>query len=90
MDEITLAEYELLMKAERLKQIDLDYRCHLIAFLTKAASAEKPAGKGKSKPVYKNFKKFFDYEKRIKEVLTETDETDERFARIKAYRRMEE
>lgn len=53
------------MQAVRLKQIDLDYRNHLQAFLNFAVKAEKKAGKNKTKPVYTRFIKFYDYEKEI-------------------------
>ena len=65
VDRLTIPEYELLMEAERLKQIDMDYRCHLLAWLTFAAKAEKKSGK-KTVPVYREFKKFYDYEKALK------------------------
>lgn len=65
IDQLEVPEYELLMEGVRLKQVDLDYRCHLIAWLTFAAKAEKKAGKGKSVPVFRRFRKFFDYEKAL-------------------------
>lgn len=65
VDRITIPEYELLMEAVRLKQIDHDYRNHLQAFLNFAVKAEKKVGKNKSKPIYGRFKKFYDYEKEI-------------------------
>lgn len=85
-----MAEYELLIKAEKLKQVDLDYRCHLVAYLVKAASAEKPNGKNKTAPVYKNFRKFFDYKKAVRFALDGKDEAAERLQRLKAYRNKEE
>ena len=74
MDRLTIPEYELLMEAAQLKQIDQDYRNHLQAFLNFAVKAEKRAGKGKTKPVYKTFKQFFDYEKRLKEATRKPEE----------------
>lgn len=53
------------MEAVCLKQVDMDYRNHLQAFLNFAVKAEKKNGK-KSKPVYSKFKKFYDYESEIK------------------------
>ena len=50
------------MKSVRLKQIDTEYKLHLQAYLNFAVKAEKKAGKGKSKPVYREFKKFYDNE----------------------------
>lgn len=63
-----MPEYELLMEAVRLKQVDMDYRNHLQAFLNFAVKAEKKSGKNKSKPVYSKFKKFYDYEKELEKV----------------------
>lgn len=65
VDRLTIPEYELLMEAVRLKQVDLDYRNHLQAFLNYSVKAQKKTGKNKSRPVYKKFKKFFDYDKAI-------------------------
>lgn len=74
---MTFPEYKLLMKAVRLKQIDTEYKLHLQAFLNFAVKAEKKAGKGKSKPVYREFKRFYDYEKRLAEVENEGNEGNE-------------
>lgn len=49
------------MEAVRLKQVDMDYRNHLQAWLTFAAKATKKKGK----PVYSRFDKFYNYEKEI-------------------------
>lgn len=68
VDRLTIPEYNLLMEAVRLKQIDIDYRNHLQAFLNFVVKAEKRSGKNKSKPVYDTFKKFYDYEKELKNV----------------------
>ena len=65
VDRLTWPEYHLLMKAVQLKQVDMDYRTHLLAWLTFAAKARKKSGKNKMRPVYTKFKKFFDYEKAI-------------------------
>lgn len=62
------------MESVRLKQIDLDYRNHLQAFLNFAVKAEKKVGKNKSKPVFGKFKKFYDYEKEIAKVTNKGNE----------------
>ena len=49
------------MEAARLKEIDKDYRNHLQAWLNRAVKAEKKSGK-RSKPVFTEFKQFYDYE----------------------------
>lgn len=63
VDRLTIPEYTLLMEAVKLKQIDQDYRNHLQAWLTFSAQATKKKGQ----PVYAKFKKFYDYEKHLKE-----------------------
>lgn len=73
VDRLTLPEYELLMEAEKLKQVDNDYRNHLQAFLNFAVKAERKSGK-KSKPVYSKFKKFYDYEAEIKKATSDNGE----------------
>lgn len=74
MDRLTIPEYNLLMEAVRLKQVDLDYRNHLQAFLNFAVKAEKKTGKGKSRPVYTKFKKFYDYEKEVSKATKKSTE----------------
>jgi hypothetical protein len=80
VDRLTIPEYELLMQAVRLKQVDMDYRNHLQAFLNFAVKAEKKSGK-KSKPVFTKFKRFYDYEKEIAKVTNNSSEKS-RFAGI--------
>lgn len=65
---MTLAQYEILMNALELRQVDEDYKAHRQAFLNFAVQAERSAGKGKTKPVYKCFRQFFDYKKEIEKV----------------------
>ena len=74
VDRLTLDEYNLLMEAVRLKQVDKDYRNHLQAFLNFAVKAQRKTGKDKSKPVYSKFKRFYDYEAEIKKVTNKGNE----------------
>ena len=60
-----MAEYELMMEALELRM--LDESLHQ-AFLNFAVKAEKKAGKGKTKPVYKRFRQFFDFDKELKKM----------------------
>lgn len=62
------------MEAQRLKQVDIDYRNHLQAFLNFAVKAEKKAGKS-SRPIYTRFKKFYNYEEQIKKAMNENGNT---------------
>jgi hypothetical protein len=73
VDRLTIPEYELLMQAVRLKQVDMDYRNHLQAYLNFAVKAEKKSGK-KSKPVYTKFKRFYDYEKELAKVTNKSSD----------------
>lgn len=58
---MTFEEYRLLMEAAQLRQIDMDYRNHLQAWLTFSAQATDRKGK----PIYKKFNKFYDYEEQL-------------------------
>jgi len=58
------------MKAYQLKRIDQEYDMHLQAWLNHVVTASKEQGK-KQVPVFKKFEDFFDYEKRLKEVIGE-------------------
>lgn len=84
VDRLTLPEYELLMEANRLKQVDIDYRNHLQAYLNFAVQAKKKAGKNKEKPVYSTFRKFFDYEKEV-EKAKENKKKKSRFSNLSKF-----
>ena len=68
VDHLTLAEYELMMEALELRMLDESLHEHRQAFLNFAVKAEKKAGKGKTKPVYKRFRQFFDFDKELKKM----------------------
>lgn len=82
VDRLTIPEYELLMEAVRLEQVDMDYRNHLQAFLNFVVKAEKKSGKKKSKPVYDKFSKFYDYEKEVKKISNRDSKEKSRFSGI--------
>lgn len=46
---------------------------HWQAYLNFSVQAEKKAGKYKTKPVYGTFKKFFDYERALKDAMNNGD-----------------
>lgn len=81
VDRLTIPEYNLLMEAVQLKQVDADYRNHLQAFLNFAVKAEKKAGKGKTKPVYRKFKQFYNYEDEVQKI-TKKDKGKSRFSGV--------
>lgn len=80
VDRLTIPEYNLLMDAVRLKQVDLDYRNHLQAFLNFLVKATKGSGKN-AKPAFRNFKRFYDYEKEV-EKATNKGNVKSRFSGI--------
>lgn len=51
-----------------MKWIDRDYRNHLQAFLNFMVQAKKRSGKNSEKPVYRTFKKFYDYKNELDKV----------------------
>lgn len=65
------------MDAVKLKQVDMDYRNHLQAWLTFSAKATNKKGK----PIYKKFSKFYDYEKEV-EKITRKGEKKSRFSEL--------
>lgn len=82
VDLLTFAEYELLMKAVELKEIDLNYHIHLLAFSNFRVKAKKKAGRNKTRPVYSTFKKFFDYEYELNKVL---GKKEDKFSKVKEF-----
>lgn len=88
VDRLTLPEYQLLMKSTSLKMVDMDYRAHQQAFLNFAVQSKKKVGKNKEKPVYSDFKKFYDYEAELARV-DEKDQKPDRFAALKEHMRKE-
>lgn len=86
VDRLTIPEYNLLMKAARLRQVDLDYRNHLQAFLNFSVRAEKRVGKNKSRPIYRTFRKFYDYEAEQKKASGQREQED-RFAALRKFLR---
>lgn len=58
---LSFEEYELLIRAENLKQVDRDYRVHQLAWLPIMAKSEKKVGKNKTRLVYNRFEKFYNY-----------------------------
>lgn len=71
LDDLLLQEYNLLMKAFRLKRLDREREIHLQAWVNNQVKATKKSGRD-VKPYFKDFQKFFDYEKKQKEILVPT------------------
>lgn len=77
-----MREYNILSEAYALKYVDRERDLHELAYLTFSVTATKKSGK----PVYKTFKKFFDYDKELEKVkrhgLEETKRTKNRIETI--------
>jgi hypothetical protein len=72
-------EFELLLKADRLKKVDKDRDIHWQAFQNQQAKATK--GKGNNiKPAYRSFNDFFNYEKELEQVLHPKDESKPKYS----------
>lgn len=85
MDSLTIPEYELLMEAAELKQVDKDYRNHLQAFLNFVVKAEKRVGKNKSRPRFCRFDQFYNYERAVEKITDRGRKKTSRFAGIGKY-----
>ena len=55
---------------------------HRQAFLNLAVQAQKKAGKGKTRPVYRRFKQFFDYDKELDGLKSRKNQKNSRFSGI--------
>lgn len=66
---MTLYEYDLRMKAHRLKEVDREREIYLQAWADCLAGQTKMQGKDKIVPVFRTFEQFYDYDRRIAEVM---------------------
>lgn len=82
MDQLTIAQYEIMMEAYDLRLLDQSLHEHRQAFLNFAVQAEKRAGKGKTSPVYRRFKDFFDYDEELKKIKNRKKKKKTRFSGI--------
>ncbi|EAC2245319.1 hypothetical protein DYU02_02235 [Listeria monocytogenes] len=65
IENMTLSEYQLRIKAYRLKDLDRMKDLHLAAWLNHQAGATNKKGK----PFYKEFKDFFNFEEEQRKIL---------------------
>lgn len=82
VDRLTIAQYEVMMEALELRMLDQDLHEHRQAFLNFAVQAEKKAGKGKTRPVYRRFKQFFDYDTELAKIKNRKRKKKSRFSGI--------
>lgn len=88
IERMTPYEYSLRVRAYNREQVEKEYDIHLLAYETFRAQSTKKKGKDGIAPVYQTFKKFYDYEARLREVNGEKVEPTDIGARVMAYRRM--
>ena len=69
IDRLTLPEYEMLIEAYELAEVDRANERHQIAWLGVSAGATRKDGK----PVYKKYKDFFDYDAELKKMTKKPD-----------------
>lgn len=69
INRMTIAEYSLRMKAYRLRRLDQEYHIAYQAWMNREIQATRKKGKSRYESVYKDFRSFFDFESREKEIL---------------------
>lgn len=84
VDQLTIRQYNILVDALKLRNVDMDYRNHLQAYLNFAVQATKKNGK-KQKPVYTTFQKFYDYEGEARRAAGKEPSKKDRFANLSHY-----
>lgn len=67
-------------------RVDREYYAHLQAYANQAVKATTNSKKD-PKPLYRNFKSFYDYEKAQEDVRIKTEERPDRFSKLKQYLR---
>lgn len=78
---LTMAEYNLLIHAYNLRQVDEEYRLHRLAFEIFRAQSRKKNGR----PVYANFSKFFNYTRALRDVERQEGKQDDQMDGIRDY-----
>ena len=82
VDQLTIAQYEIMMEALELRLLDQDLHEHRQAFLNFAVQAQKKAGKGKTRPAYRRFNQFFDYNAELTKIKNRKSKKKSRFSGI--------
>lgn len=72
IERMTMNEYHIRLLAYQLKRLDEQHAIHLQAWANNQITATKVKGK-RTEPYFKEFKKFFDFEKLEKELLNYED-----------------
>lgn len=82
VDRLTIAQYDILMEAVDLRMLDRNLHEHRQAFLNFAVQAQKKAGKGKTRPAYRRFSQFFDYNAELTKIKNRKSKKKSRFSGI--------
>lgn len=82
VDQLTIPQYEILMEAMELRMLDDSLHEHRQAFLNLAVQAQKKAGKGKTRPVYRRFEQFFNYDRELDKLKSRKKQKKSRFSGI--------
>ncbi len=82
MDNLTIRQYNIMVKALRLRRVDEDFNRHAVAFLSYAVQATKGTARNQ-RPVYRRFEDFFDYEKALQRIDGKPQAS--RFSRLSQY-----
>lgn len=69
IERLTFREYRLLMKGSALRILDEEESLYVQAWLSREIEATRPKGKNSREYVYKDFKRFFNKEKRENMIL---------------------
>lgn len=72
-----MKDYELLIRAYKLKRLDREREIHLQAWVINQAKATKQMG-GKTYPVFKDFNSFFNFDKRQKQITNEKQDVSKK------------
>ena len=82
MDNLTIRQYNIMVKALKLRRVDEDFNRHAVAFLSYAVQATKGTARSQ-RPVYRRFEDFFDYEKALQRLDDKPQAS--RFSRLSQY-----
>lgn len=72
IDRMTIPEYELRLKAFKLKQVDTSHEIHQLAWAIAMAQGRKKNGR----PVYRKFSQFFNFKKAESAARGESTQTN--------------
>ncbi|WP_304733504.1 hypothetical protein [Dubosiella newyorkensis] len=81
--DLDMHEYRLLCEAQALKNVDLDYRIHELAYASNKASLRDKKGR----LIYAKFTKLYDYERALDRLKKKQTKKKEMSPQLEAYKR---